>query len=164
MPYWWGWSEDFVRMNEKIDADFLGRLQTCKHLRDVSYLPSLVTPREMTIPYLRQAAARFQADLLLVYRTSSETYGKQKMLAKDEGKAYCTVEAILVDTRTGIIPFSTVLTEASTTERNTADISMSEMIARAQQEAIGRAWLRLAGQVVQFMDSLPAGDGVQTER
>src|SRR5258708_1095112 len=23
LPYWWGWSEDFVRMNQKIDADFL---------------------------------------------------------------------------------------------------------------------------------------------
>jgi hypothetical protein len=111
MPYWWGWSEDFVRMNERVDAEFLAKLRSSQHLRQVSYLPSLVTPREMTIPYLRQAAARFQADLLLVYRTSSQTYDRQKFLGKDESKAYCTVEAILLATRTGIIPFSTVLTE-----------------------------------------------------
>src|SRR5438128_866939 len=28
MPYWWGWSEDFVRVNRQIDDDFLGRLKT----------------------------------------------------------------------------------------------------------------------------------------
>src|SRR6266542_5766233 len=23
LPYWWGWSEDFVRVNKQIDSDFL---------------------------------------------------------------------------------------------------------------------------------------------
>src|SRR5918998_899333 len=70
MPYWWGWSEDFVRMNEEIDANFLGRLRTSTRLRDVAYMPSLVAPPHMTIPHIRQAAARLQADLVLIYRTS----------------------------------------------------------------------------------------------
>src|SRR6476660_233576 len=42
MPYWWGWSEDFVRVNRQIDDDFLGRLKTAPRVRDVAYLPSLV--------------------------------------------------------------------------------------------------------------------------
>lgn len=156
LPYWWGWSEDFVRMNERIDADFLGKLRTSKKLKDVAYLPSLVTPNEMTIPYLRQAAARFQADLLLVYRTSTQTYNRQKVFTKDQGKAYCTVEAILLDTRTGLIPFSTVVTESYSTTRTGDDADVYEMTARAQQQAIAQSWLRMADQVVAFVASLPA--------
>lgn len=156
LPYWWGWSEDFVRMNEKIDTDFLGRLRTSKQLKDVAYLPSLVTPNEMTIPYLRQAAARFQADLLLIYRTSTQTYNRQKVFTKDQGKAYCTVEAILLDTRTGLVPFSTVVTESYSTTRTGDDADVYEMTARAQQQAIAQSWLRLADQVVAFVGSLPA--------
>src|SRR5215213_264363 len=47
LPYWWGWSEDFVRVNEEIDSTFLGTLRASGRLRDVAYLPSLVTPNQM---------------------------------------------------------------------------------------------------------------------
>jgi hypothetical protein len=155
LPYWWGWSENFVRMNQQIDDDFLNRLKQSNHLRKVSYLPSLVTPREMTIPYLRQAAARFQADALLIYRTSTRTYDSQKWFKKDESKAYCTVEAILLDTRTGIVPFSTVVTEFYSTQRSASDSDLSETTAKAEQQAIAKAWLELADQTVEFLQKPP---------
>ncbi len=151
LPYWWGWSENFVRMNQQIDDDFLNRLKQSPHLRKVSYLPSLVTPKEMTIPYLRQAAARFQADALLIYRTSTRTYDSQKWFKKDESKAYCTVEAILLDTRTGVVPFSTVVTEFYSTQRSSSDSDISETSAKAEQAAIAKAWMNLADQTVDFL-------------
>lgn len=40
-----------------------------------------------------------------------------------------------------------------------ADASMAEMVARAQQQAIARAWLRMAEQVTEFLDSLPEDKG-----
>ena len=155
LPYWWGWSEDFVRVNEQIDADFLGKLRTSPRLREVAYLPSLVTPNLMTLPYLRQAAARTQADLLLVYRTSTRTYTKQQWFAADQTKAYCTVEAVLLDTRTGLLPFSTVANEFYSASRSKKEMGFNETIAKAQQQAIGRAWLRVAGEAVQYLDGAP---------
>ena len=152
LPYWWGWSEDFVRVNEKIDADFLGRLRTSRKLKEVAYLPSLVTPNAMTLPYLRQAAARCQADLLLVYRTSTRTYAKQRWFAADRTKAYCTVEAVLLDTRTGLLPFSTVANEFYSAARSKMDAEFAETIAKAEQQAIGRAWVRVADEAVRFLD------------
>lgn len=155
LPYWWEWSENFVRMNQQIDSDFLSALAHSPRLRKVSYLPSLVTPKEMTIPYLRQAAARFQADALLIYRTSTRTYDSQKWFKKDESKAYCTVEAILLDTRTGVVPFSTVVTEFYSTQRSSSDSDISETSAKAEQAAIAKAWMNLADQTVDFL-SKPA--------
>jgi hypothetical protein len=147
LPYWWGWSEDFVRVNEKIDSEFLGALKSAKGVREVAYLPSLVTPKEMTLPHLRQAAARFQADLLLVYRTSSQNYQRSKIFTEDETRAYCTVEAVLLDTRTGLIPFSTVVTEQFSAKKNRQDYDFQETIAKASQQAIAKAWLHLAEDV-----------------
>ena len=155
LPYWWGWSEDFVRVNERIDADFLGKLRTSQKLNDVAYLPSLVTPNLMTLPYLRQAAARCQADLLLVYRTSTRTYTKQRWFAADQTKAYCTVEAVLLDTRTGLLPFSTVANEFYSASRSKKELDFAETVAKAQQQAIGRAWVRVAEEAVRHLDGLP---------
>lgn len=151
LPYWWGWSEDFTRVNQQIDSDFLKRLASANHVREVAYLPSLVTPKEMTLPYLRQAAARFQADLLLVYRTNSSNYQRYKFFSDDETKAYCTVEAVLLDTRSGIIPFSTVITEDFSAKKTKGDYDFNETIAKASQQAIGKAWLRLADEVKGYL-------------
>ena len=153
MPYWWGWSEDFVRTNQQIDDDFLGRLRQTRRLRKVMYLPSMITPTNMTIPFLREAAARCQANLLLIYRTSSHSYDKQRFLGPDEVKAYCTVEAVLLDTKTGTIPFSTVVTKDFAAQRSRSDTDFSETVAKAQQQAIGSAWLKLADEVKSFLDA-----------
>jgi hypothetical protein len=155
LPYWWGWSEDFVRLNEQIDADFLGKLRTSGRLRDVAYLPSMVTPSTMTIPHLRQAAARLQADLILVYRTSTYNYEKHRWFRAPRTKAYCTVAAVLVDTRTGVIPFSTVVSERYAATQGKKDYQFDETVARAEQQAISRAWLRLAEESVGFLDAAP---------
>jgi len=153
MPYWWGWSEDFVRTNEEIDATFLGSLRRSERLRDVAYLPSLVTPPVMTIPHVRQAAARLQADLVLIYRTSTYNYERHRWFKASRTKAYCTVEAVLLDTRTGVIPFSTVVNERYATSESKKDYGFDETLARAEQEAIGRAWQRLGTETVAFLDA-----------
>jgi hypothetical protein len=153
LPYWWGWSEDFVRLSQDMDAQFLGTLKGASHVREVAYLPSLVTPQQMTLPYLRQAAARFQADMLLIYRTSSRTYDRQHVFAPDETKAYCTVEAVLLDTRTGIVPFSTVVTENFFAKQSGKDMDFSETVAKAQQQAIAKAWQTTAKQTVDFLNA-----------
>lgn len=152
MPYWWGWSEDFVRTNDEIDANFLGGLRRSARLRDVSYMPSLVVPPAMTIPHVRQAAARLQADLVLIYRTSTYNYERHKWFKPKAAKAYCSVEAVLLDTRTGVIPFSTVVNEQYAASESKRDYGFDETTARAEQQAIGRAWQRLAGETVGFLD------------
>lgn len=152
MPYWWGWSEEFVRANEQIDTQFLGTLRRSGRLRDVAYMPSLVMPPAMTVPLVRQAAARLQADLVLIYRTSTSNYDQQRFLRAKRTKAYSTVEAVLLDTRTGVIPFSTVVNERFAAAESKRDYGFDETVARAEQQAIARAWHRLAEQTVAFLD------------
>ncbi len=107
----------------------------------------------MTLPHLRQAAARFQADQLLIYRTSTQNYQRVKLFSPDETRAYCTVEAVLFDIRTGIIPFSTVVTEDFSAKKEKGDYDLSETVAKANQQAVGKAWLRIADEVKAFLES-----------
>jgi hypothetical protein len=151
MPYWWGWSEDVVRLNRNADDQLLEQLHRSSRLRDVMYLPSLVTPLKMTIPYLREAGARCQAELLLITRSSTRTYDRQKLFGKDETKAYCTVEAILLDVRTGTIPFSTVVNQDFYAKENKSDVSFAETVAKAAQSATVRAQNDVAQQTVAFL-------------
>ena len=152
MPYWWGWSEEFMRANEAIDSEFLGTLRNAHRLRDVAYMPSLVMPPVFTVPHVRQAAARLQADLVLIYRTSTSSYDQQRWFRAKRTKAYSTVEAVLLDTRTGVIPFSTVVNERFAAAESKKDYGFDETVARAEQQAIGRAWRRVADEAVAFLD------------
>ena len=152
LPYWWGWSEEFMRANEQIDNQFLGTLRNSKRLRDVAYMPSLVMPPVTTVPHVRRAAARLQADLVLIYRTSTSTYDQQRWFRAKRTKAYSTVEAVLLDTRTGVIPFSTAVNERFAAAESKKDYRFDETVARAEQQAIGRAWQRVADETVAFLD------------
>ena len=154
LPRWFGWSEDFTRLSRESETQFLDKIRSAPRVREAVYLPTMAIPHELTIPYLRQAAARFQADFVLVYRTYSRTYDRQKIFTTDQTRAYCTLEALLVDTRTGVIPFSSIVTQDFSAARTKNDIDFSETVAKAEQQAITRAQLELADQLVRFLTSL----------
>ena len=153
--FWSTWSEEFGRIDEQTIRNFVEKLRACPRLKDVSILPSLLTPEKQGVAHLREAAARFQADLLLVYRTSSESYRKYRLLGKEETRAYCTVEAVLLDVRTGIVPFTSLAVEQYTAKESAEDLSFSETVRKAELEAIGRALLTIADDLVAFLNAVP---------
>jgi hypothetical protein len=155
-PSWWGWSEEIVRVNQQSDDELIERLGSIKSLKDVALLPTLVTPAQMTIPHLRQAAARCQADLILIYRAGTHSYDRQRLFSGGEVRAYCTVEGIVLDTRTGTIPFSTIVTETFAARRDAKDIDFNETVAKANQRAIAKARLSLADDVKRYFDARSA--------
>src|SRR6266446_5999962 len=56
---WRFYSNDFVQLNESMEKDFIGALKTSGRVYDASFLPSLLTPENRTVPHLREAAARY---------------------------------------------------------------------------------------------------------
>ncbi|HXJ72393.1 MAG TPA: hypothetical protein VNM37_06055, partial [Candidatus Dormibacteraeota bacterium] len=86
-PSWNSWSEDLAEAERNLEQGALTKLQNCPRLAEVSLLPSLMVPQRQTIPYLREAAARFQAELLLVYRTSTRVYEKYRVFHPDKVKS-----------------------------------------------------------------------------
>jgi hypothetical protein len=148
-------SDEMANLDENVQANFISKLASSTRVRDVAFLPSLLTPKDMTVPKLREAAARFQADLLLVYRTGSHAYSRQKVFSPDETRAYCVVEAVLLDVRTGIVAFSSLVTENYTAKKAPGEVNFSETIQKAEQEAIGRALGKIANDLAAFLNAVP---------
>lgn len=155
MPFgrdtWSGWSDELAMASENLQSRVLDKLRASPKVYDASYLPSILVPQNRTVPHLREAAARYQADLLLVYRSYCQTFERYRLFAADTSRAYCGVEAIILDTRTGLVPFTTVATQSYDVVENAADTNFRETRLRAQLDATAAAMGDVSTAVVGFL-------------
>jgi len=149
---WSNYSGEFNRLNQTIAQDVIGKLRHSQRVYDASYLPSMLVPNNRSIQSLRVAAARFQADLLLAYRESCQTFEKYRFIKSDETKAYCTVEAVLLDIRSGVIPFTMVASNHFTASKQEIENNFRETIKKAELNAIGLSLAQIAEQASGFLD------------
>jgi len=103
------------------------------------------------VPYLREAAARIQADLLFVYTTRFQVFRRDRFLKSDEVHAQCAAESVLLDVRTGIVVQTARATENIAMKKTPADINFGETVAHAQSEARGKAVLSLANALTSYL-------------
>jgi hypothetical protein len=124
-------------------------------LSRVSWLPSLLIPEKLTVPLLREAAARFQADLLLIYRTPCQQFQDYRLFGNDTAHTYCVAEGVLLDVRTGIVPFSTAVPREVQAKETGADVSFYETMKKAEAAAVSDALSDLASQLSTFLQAGP---------
>ena len=152
--YWRFYSSDFTQLTDSISKNFIGTLLESDRVYDASFLPSMLVPEKRTVPFLREAAARFQADLLLVYRSKCQSYQKYKLVSPDQTKTYCSVEAALLDIRRGIVPFTSVSTNNYTAEKSSDDVNFYETKKKAELEAIGKSLGEIAKELKAFLSKV----------
>ena len=142
------WSEDLADTETKNFDNLLRTLKSSPQLTEVRLLPSLLVPEKRTVPYLREASARIQADLLFVYSVRIQSFRRDRFLKPDEVRAQCIAESVLLDVRTGIVIHTARATENIAMKKTPADLNFSETVARAESDARGKALLTLANSVV----------------
>jgi len=145
-------SESYLKTQQGYIDAITGKLSASERVSAVTLMPSLLTPNDATIPVLREAAVRLQADLLLVYRITSDIYHRSKLFADDEVKAYSTCEAVLLDVRTGIIPFTTVITKESQAKKEKQDLETAETMRRVESAAVMDSLNAMAAELVSFLE------------
>ena len=122
-----------------------GALQPAQKLRedgrvtDVSFLPGFLLPTRPTIPLIREAAARYQADWVLIVRTEARDWYNDRLLGKDEARVRCEVECAVLDVRTGTIPFTSAAQGESTVAKTGQEYNLAETSLRAETEAVAAA-------------------------
>jgi hypothetical protein len=155
-PTRWGWwSEQTAQMEQQITSDLLATVRSSPRVSDVFVLPTLLQPPQTTIPYLREAAARVQADSLLIYRTFTQNYQKQRIFGNDEVHAYCTAEAVLLDTRSGVVTFTSISTEPFSAQKSSKEVNFEETVALAEQQAQAKALKRIGDELLKFFREAP---------
>lgn len=156
-PQIWGfWTEDVARLDQGVTEKFITALRDSPRVAFAGMVPSILMPPRITVPLLREAAARTQSDLVLLYQVTSHQYARSRAFRPDETRAYCIVEAFLLDTRSGLIPFTSVQTESYAAQRDRQDISFQETMHKAAVSAAGRALDKVAAEVVAFLAETPA--------
>src|ERR1700747_2202281 len=145
------WSEELAETERKNFDNLVDALKASPQLTEVHLLPSLLVPEKRTIPYLREAAARIQVDLLFVYTSRIQYFRRDRFLKADEVHAQCVAESVLLDVRTGIAVHTDRATESIATKKAPGDLNFDETVARAQSEARGKATLSLAKGLTGFL-------------
>ena len=147
-------SEAYLKTQQEYIDLLSQKLGDSNRINEVTLLPSLLTPKDATIPVLREAAVRLQADLLLVFRISSDVYQQYKWFEKDKVKAFSTCEVVLLDIRTGLIPYTTVVTNESVQYKEKKDININETRKRAEKEAVLLSLKAIADDLRIFLTSV----------
>lgn len=124
-------------------------------LSRLSWLPSLLVPEKLNVPALREAAARFQADLLFLNRTLCQQFTSYRLFGADTCKTYCVAEGLLLDVRTGVIPFSTATAREVKVRQSEDDLHFYETMQRAESETSAEALADLAAQLSSFLAAAP---------
>lgn len=149
--FWFGWSDELDKAGTEVQNSLVEKLRKSQYVYDSAYLPTLLVPEKKSIGHLREAAARYQSDLLLIYKASFRTYEKYKVFSPDKTKAYCNLESVLLDTRTGIVPFAILVSRTFISEQKTSDMSFHETIRKAELKALGSALSEVGDEVVKFL-------------
>ncbi len=149
------YSEDYLRLQQTHVDTLSAHLLTLPRVMEVTPLPSLLTPQSPTVPILREAAVRLQADLLLIYRITTDVYSEYNTFSKDEAKAYSTCEFVLLDVRTGLIPFTSMTTRDFYTKAIDTDLNLAETGRRAERLASLQSLAISSQQLLDFLKTVP---------
>jgi hypothetical protein len=153
--YWRFYSNDFTELNDSLVESLITKLRSSNRVYGASFLPAMLVSEKRTVPVLREAAARFQADLLLAYRSSCQSYQKYRFIDPNETKSYCAVESVLLDVRSGVIVKSIVSSEDYSASKISSDKSFQETVKKAELEAVAKALGNVANEVVLFLSNVP---------
>lgn len=139
-----------MNVSEKNEKAIKGILKRSKYIKDISFIPSFMMPEENTIRNLRDTAALFQADLILIIQSSSIMEFDTNLLANNEAKATASIEAIMVDVLTGVVPYTALTKGTHHTKRTYGkdkDFSNEELKRRTAISAEENAFSKLAEDV-----------------
>jgi hypothetical protein len=151
--YYYGYytDEDFLKAQQSFIDTLLKTIKEASRVRTVVLIPNLMISSTPNITNMRETAVRLQADLLLVFSISSDLYYKYRVFSKDEAKAYATTECMLMDIRTALVPFSTIVTKDYYSKKQGADANLEELRKRTEKMAIFQTLTETGNRLVDFL-------------
>jgi hypothetical protein len=150
----WRRQRDFSEDTFRYALNPVLRLLENDRVFDVSFLPSFLLPDQKSIPLIREAAARYQADWVLIVKTETRDYEKDRVLGKDEARAYCEAECAVLDVRTGTIPYTSVAQGEATVHKIDGEYSLSETSLRAEGKAVEQAMMENVSGLLDFLGKI----------
>lgn len=151
--YWNYWSDEaYLKTQQAFLDSFTSKFQQSPRVTKLTAIPEMLlskTPQSFTT--LRESAVRMQADIVVVYSINSDIYTKYRGLSKPDIKAYATTQLIIMDVRTGLVPFSTIVTRDFLAVKKKEELDLAESRNRVQKEAVLLTINEIGNQVTEFL-------------
>ena len=149
---WRYWSdEEYLKTQQTYQDVFTEKIRQSTRVTKVSIIPDLLISRSPTFTGIREAAVRMQADIVVIYSITGDIYSKYRLFSKTDIKAYATTQAIILDVKTGLIPFSTIVTKDYLSKRQKEELDDSEARARTQHEAVLLSIFEIGDKLAEFL-------------
>ncbi|MEM6396458.1 MAG: hypothetical protein AAF741_08930 [Bacteroidota bacterium] len=150
--YYYGTDEEELKTRQRMIDTIQQEIGSSTRIGRLISFPSLLSGSSPDIFQLREAAVRLQADMLMVYTVRSDLYYRYRTFQKNDAKAFATVEVLLLDTRTGVVPHTQIITREHYTAKADNDWSNEELRRRAENGAIMKALGEVGEGVRRFLN------------
>ena len=152
--YWNHWSdEQYLKTQQSYLDLFADKFKQSSRVTKLNIIPDLLISRTPSFTNIREAAVRMQADVVVVYAIASDIYSKYKLFSKPDIKAFATTQLIILDVRTGLIPFSTIVTKDFLSQKKKEELDHAEAASRIQNEAVLLTINDIGQKITEFLNS-----------
>ena len=152
--YWYYWNdEQYLKTQQSYLDLFTNQFKRSSRVTKTFSIPDVLVSRSPSFTNIREAAVRMQADIVVIYSIASDLYSKYKAFSKPDIKAYATTQLIIMDVRTGLIPFSTISTKDSLSQKKKEELENAEAASRVQNEAVLATITEIGGKLTDFLNA-----------
>ncbi len=132
---------------------FSEKLKQSSKVTKLSIIPDLLISGSPSFTTIREAAVRIQADIVIIYSINSDIYSKYKLFSKADIKAFATTQLLVLDVRTGLIPFSTIVTKDILSQKKKEELDNTEAVDRIQKEPVLLTIDEIGQKLAEFLKS-----------
>lgn len=148
---YWG-DEQYLKTQQSYLDLFQEKFKQSSRVKNVSIIPDLLISKSPSFTNIREAAVRIQADVVVIYTINSDLYSKYKFFSKPDIKAFATTQLIMLDVRTGLIPFSSIVTKDVLSQKTKEELDNTEASNRIQNEAVLLTINDIGQKITDFLD------------
>ncbi len=106
--YYWS-DEEYLKSQQQYLDLFSDQFKNSTRVKSIATIPDILISKNPTFTSIRESAVRTQSDIVVVYSINSDIYSQYKLFSKTDIKAFATTQLIILDVRTGLIPFTTIV-------------------------------------------------------
>jgi len=151
--YWRYWTDErHMKAQQSYLELFTDNFKKFQQITSVSVIPDLLISSSPTFVTIRESAVRTQADFVAIYSITSELYTKENWFSSPDIKAFATTEFLLLDVRTGLIPFSTIVRKDYQSRKQKEDFNDEAVNERVKNEAVLLTIREIISQLTEFFE------------
>ena len=150
--YYWN-DEEYLKSEQQYLDLFTSNFEKSNRVKKTSKIPDLLISNNPTFTNIREAAVRTQSDIVAIYSINSDLYSKYKLFSKSDIKAFATTQLIILDVRTGLIPFSTIVTREFQSKRQENELNDNEASNRIKNKAVLLTIEEITNRINRFLEN-----------